>query len=100
MFSVTAHNVMELKSSLPGLRYPTYRDALLKCTDLWLEGRRQDDNAEGLWRVDDNLYDFSSWMDRHPGGSEWINATKVPGFLCTWWPIEIYILSFRFYNDD
>jgi hypothetical protein len=68
---------MELKSSLPGLRYPTYRDAAVKSSNLWLEGRREDDNAEGLWRIHDNLYDFSSWVDRHPGGSDWIEVTKV-----------------------
>lgn len=46
-------------------------------TDDWLQDRRRMDNAEGLWRVEDNLYDLSSFLDRHPGGREWLELTKV-----------------------
>lgn len=44
----------------------------------WLQSRKQDDNAEGLWRVHDTLYDLSGFIDWHPGGGDWIKLTKVP----------------------
>lgn len=43
----------------------------------WLDGRREDDNAEGLWRIHDSLYDFSDFIQRHPGGPDWLKLTKV-----------------------
>lgn len=43
----------------------------------WIESRRQDDNAEGLWRVHDKLYDLTDFIKLHPGGSDWIQLTKV-----------------------
>ena len=43
----------------------------------WLEGRRADDGAEGLWRIFDKLYDVSDFVDKHPGGKEWLTMTKV-----------------------
>ncbi|KAJ9587923.1 hypothetical protein L9F63_018649 [Diploptera punctata] len=65
------------QSSLPGMsKYPTYRREPIKYAELWLEGKRIDDNVEGLWRVHDGLYDFSEWMLRHPGGSDWLTMTK------------------------
>lgn len=43
----------------------------------WLESRRTDDNAEGFWRVHDSLYDLNEFVNRHPGGADWIKLTKV-----------------------
>lgn len=40
-----------------------------------MHSRRTDDNAEGLWRVHDKLYDLSDFIDRHPGGSQWLQQT-------------------------
>lgn len=57
-------------------KYPTFRDVPLKTPYLWLAGRRQDDGAEGLWRIHDTLYDLTEFADRHPGGSSWIKLTK------------------------
>jgi cytochrome b involved in lipid metabolism len=58
-------------------KYPTYRDDLLiKVPFKWLDGKRIDDNAEGLWRVHDKLYDLSDFVERHPGGKDWISLTK------------------------
>lgn len=66
------------ESSIPGLwRSPTYRRKAIRTPDLWLEGKRIDDTTEGLWRVHDGLYDFSTFIHRHPGGSDWLNYTKV-----------------------
>nr|CAD7405177.1 unnamed protein product [Timema poppensis] len=64
-------------SSLPGLwKYPTYRDSSLKSGLMWIKGKQEDDGAEGLWRIHDDLYDFSTWTEIHPGGTEWLDITK------------------------
>lgn len=42
----------------------------------WLDGKRIDDNAEGLWRVHDKLYDLKDFAKRHPGGAEWLEMTE------------------------
>ncbi|KAJ8889910.1 hypothetical protein PR048_009415 [Dryococelus australis] len=68
-----------VQSSLPGLKYPSHRDDPVKSSTLWLQGKREDDGAEGLWRVHDGLYDLSSWLHHHPGGADWLELTKVPG---------------------
>lgn len=66
------------RSSLPGLwRSPTYRKANIRMSSIWLKGKQIDDNTNGLWRVHDDLYDFSTFIDKHPGGSDWLNYTKV-----------------------
>lgn len=57
-------------------KYPTYRDAPGKSSYLWLDGKRVDDRAEGLWRIHDNLYDLTEFIDRHPGGPDWLRLTK------------------------
>lgn len=57
-------------------KYPTYRDEPLRNTYRWLDGKRIDDNAEGLWRVHDKLYDLTDFVDRHPGGKSWLQITK------------------------
>lgn len=72
----------EKLSATPGLittitnKYPSFRDVPLKTVYRWLEGKRQDDGAEGLWRIHDTLYDLTDFIDRHPGGSDWIRVTK------------------------
>lgn len=42
----------------------------------WLKSRQNDDNAEGLWRVNDKLYELGGFIDTHPGGREWLQLTK------------------------
>lgn len=42
----------------------------------WLVSKRDDDEAEGLWRIRDTLYDFTNFIDKHPGGSFWLKETK------------------------
>lgn len=62
-----------------GLRWahPRHRDkGLTSTTDDWLEDRRRLDGAEGLWRVEDSLYDLTPFLDRHPGGREWLELTR------------------------
>ncbi|CAF4767547.1 unnamed protein product [Pieris macdunnoughi] len=62
--------------SFPQLKYPSLRDEGLKDPVLWLTGKAMDDGAEGLWRVHDKLYDLESFIDRHPGGREWLELSK------------------------
>ncbi|XP_012254794.2 cytochrome b5-related protein-like [Athalia rosae] len=66
----------KVKSTLVGLKYPTGRDDILKTGVKWLNGKREDDGAEGLWRVGDKLYDLDAWARNHPGGTEWITFTR------------------------
>ena len=44
--------------------------------DKWMRDKRRDDGYGHLWRVHDDLYDLSSFMDRHPGGREWLRVTQ------------------------
>jgi len=59
--------------------YPSQREGripYIKTAANWIEGRRLDDNYGPYWRVRNGLYDLSDWMDRHPGGSEWLRITR------------------------
>lgn len=43
----------------------------------WLDAKRDVDNVEdGLWRIQDTLYDLSDFVGSHPGGADWIAMTK------------------------
>lgn len=61
--------------------------------DTWLEEKGDNDGAEGLWRIHDDLYDFSSFVDRHPGGSMWLKLTKVS-------IIKFYIVFIIFFSTN
>lgn len=65
-----------MKVSVISQKYPTYRDEKIRSCKRWLDGRRLDDNAEGLWRVHNKLYDLTDFVQRHPGGAEWLDLTK------------------------
>ena len=66
------------RSSFPGLwKYPTYLKEPFKHAELWMESKKVDDNTGGLWRIHDALYDFTDWVYKHPGGSDWLKLTKV-----------------------
>lgn len=58
-------------------KYPSFRDDKINGCWKWLTGRREDDNAEGLWRVHDKLYNLKSFIEKHPGGREWLELTEV-----------------------
>jgi hypothetical protein len=58
-------------------KYPSFRDDPVRACWKWLDGRRKDDNAEGLWRVHDKLYDLKEFVGKHPGGPEWLTLTEV-----------------------
>lgn len=65
------------KKSTIAHKYPTYRDIPIKGCSSYLAGKRVDDNAEELWRVHDKIYDLTSFINKHPGGKEWLELTKV-----------------------
>jgi hypothetical protein len=69
--------VRETKFNTICNKYPTHRDEYVKGCWKWLKGRRADDNAEGLWRVWEKLYDLSGYIEKHPGGREWLILAKV-----------------------
>ncbi|XP_060801857.1 cytochrome b5-related protein [Amyelois transitella] len=62
--------------SFPQLKYPSLRDEWIRDPINWLQGKAMDDGAEGLWRVNDKLYDLSDFVKKHPGGEEWLELTK------------------------
>ncbi|RVE51825.1 hypothetical protein evm_003445 [Chilo suppressalis] len=62
--------------SFPQLKYPSLRDGAARDPIQWLKGKAMDDGAEGIWRIHDKLYDFTSFMKRHPGGEEWLELTQ------------------------
>ncbi|XP_061398766.1 cytochrome b5-related protein-like [Musca vetustissima] len=65
-----------MQKSAIARKSPTYRQWIFSTIPRWLEGKRQDDEAEGLWRIYDNLYDLHNFMDRHPGGRFWLEQTR------------------------
>jgi hypothetical protein len=58
-------------------KYPSNRDDIIRGCWKYMEGRRLDDGAEGLWRVHDKLYDLTTYINRHPGGRHWLELSKV-----------------------
>ncbi|CAG4992213.1 unnamed protein product [Parnassius apollo] len=62
--------------SFPQLKYPSLRDSGIRDPVQWLSGKVLDDGADGLWRVHDKLYDLTSFVEKHPGGEEWLELTK------------------------
>lgn len=60
-----------------GLKYPEHRDNFVTKIDTWFGDKRDDDGAEGLWRIHDEIYDFTRWINVHPGGRSWLTMTKV-----------------------
>lgn len=63
--------------SFPQLKYPSLRDKLVKSPLQWTKGKIMDDGAEGLWRVHDGIYDLTDFLNKHPGGTDWLELTKV-----------------------
>ncbi|CAH2071503.1 unnamed protein product, partial [Iphiclides podalirius] len=62
--------------SFPQLKYPSLRDDGPKDPVQWLTGKALDDGAEGLWRIQNKLYDLTKFIKKHPGGEEWLELTK------------------------
>lgn len=55
---------------------PSFRTKSAKSVEQWLNGKKADDNADGLWRVHDKLYDVINFIHRHPGGADWLKLTQ------------------------
>lgn len=64
------------QSSFPQLKLPTYYEGHVRNSLSWLRGKVSDDGAEGLWRVHDRLYNFTPFINAHPGGPDWLEMTK------------------------
>ncbi|XP_018057245.1 PREDICTED: cytochrome b5-related protein-like isoform X1 [Atta colombica] len=67
---------MPKASTIPGLVYLSARDNPSKTAMGFINARKKIDGAEGLWRIENKLYDLENFMKSHPGGSEWIRITK------------------------
>nr|AEE62418.1 unknown [Dendroctonus ponderosae] len=68
-------NVSDIPPSTLGI-IPPPRRAKNQTVDMWLEDKVAIDRAEGLWRVHDGLYDLTDFIQKHPGGSEWLELSK------------------------
>ena len=38
--------------------------------------KKRGDNIGNLWRVHDKLYNLEEFIDKHPGGKDWITLTR------------------------
>ncbi|XP_069167234.1 cytochrome b5-related protein isoform X2 [Procambarus clarkii] len=56
--------------------YPSGRDLALKTSLTWINGKRKDDDVGPYWRIHDKLYDMTNFIDKHPGGKDWLLVTK------------------------
>ncbi|KAK4873787.1 hypothetical protein RN001_013147 [Aquatica leii] len=59
-----------------GIKKQNNKNTFFKSTYQWLEDKKIFDGAEGLWRIHDNLYDLTNFIDRHPGGKFWLEISK------------------------
>ena len=56
---------------------PTGRNVVIKTASRWLKFKAKDDDiGPGLWRIHDGLYDLRDFVEKHPGGAEWISMTE------------------------
>nr|XP_018906533.1 PREDICTED: cytochrome b5-related protein-like [Bemisia tabaci] len=63
--------------SWPELKDPEYlRTNSFVTVESWIEGKQVDDGAEKLWRIHDKLYDFTEWIQKHPGGETFLRVSK------------------------
>ena len=68
------------------------------CPESWLAAKRKADSCDGetfscsedssTWRLHDDLYDLTSFVEKHPGGRDWIlmtRGTDITGDLHICW---------------
>lgn len=41
-----------------------------------MDCKREDDECDGLWRAHNTVYDLTDFVNKHPGGAEWIQLSK------------------------
>ncbi|KAJ8923277.1 hypothetical protein NQ315_001834 [Exocentrus adspersus] len=66
----------EPRSTLGIVPPASRKDPTTLTVDTWLEEKQDTDGAEGLWRIHDGIYDLTDFVDKHPGGEEWLSITK------------------------
>ena len=66
------------QSTLGFRKYPSTRNIAPRTTQRWLEGKRIDDDigSPELWRVHNDLYDLTDFIEHHPGGADWLRITR------------------------
>lgn len=65
------------KSSLGIVPPATRSHGYALTVDVWLKEKQETDGAEQLWRIHDGIYDFQDFIEKHPGGPDWLSITKV-----------------------
>lgn len=104
---IMAPNAESIPPSTLKMKPPARRQKL-HTVDMWLEDKRETDGAEGLWRVGNNLYDLTDFIQRHPGGPEWLQLSKVsfiffmiyPKLKCGVQIIRFIVSYFNFITEN
>lgn len=66
----------------------------------WLEAKRIDDDVEdGLWRIQDTLYDFTEFIHTHPGGADWIEMTQGQDITELFFTHHIFMAKPNYYLE-
>jgi len=84
-------------------KYPTLRDDNPKTAATWIRGRVLDEDFEpNYWRIHDKLYDFSDFIEKHPGGAEWLEATRgmdiTENFESSHLNPSVYVILSKYYR--
>ena len=57
--------------------YPKEDITRIDVLNQWFENKREIDGVPAkLWRVHDNYYDLTDFVDKHPGGKIWIEKNR------------------------
>lgn len=69
------------------LKFPLYRDSVSPSAFEWIQRKKDFDNIGNLWRIHDGLYDLTDFVQKHPGGVQWIASSRVSEIItgkCSW----------------
>ncbi|ODM92570.1 Cytochrome b5-related protein [Orchesella cincta] len=70
-------NFNTMKSSFGGIfRYTGERGLFHPNIFEWLKVKRRDDDVGNYWRVHDKLYNLEDFIQKHPGGQDWIDFSR------------------------
>ncbi|OXA46666.1 Cytochrome b5-related protein [Folsomia candida] len=64
-----------IQSSFKKLRKVASRNVVVTPYN-WLDDKRRGDAIGDYWRVHDKLYDLTNFIEKHPGGRDWIDVTR------------------------
>lgn len=74
---VQAYEIFNHYFFLGGSTHNSFFSSDFSSNSSWLDSKRVDDDIEnGLWRIKNTLYDLNAFIEKHPGGADWIRMTK------------------------